>query len=170
MKTKTLFLIALIFTVGCASVKVQTTPTFEDWETGKITNFTTITLTDTNAFSPSTAVKIVLQCEPAENENERPRCRPSNVGRQDTVPGVISGFGSVVVNSAAIVGGAYFVGKGLGNSGDNVSNKTTNSNESTNSSEDIVQTGYSAQVGDKETNMTVENGDGSININPTINN
>lgn len=113
-----IFLIALLFTWGCSTISTQTTETFMHLDSGKATNYKTMTLTDVNAFAPTTTVKFVLHCEPTGHDNDMPRCRPSDVGSKDTTAGVVTGFGSALVNSAAIVGGSYFIGKGIGNSGD----------------------------------------------------
>jgi len=118
MKSRKLFLIALLFSWGCSGVGVQKTPTFYHLDSGKATNYQTITVTDVNAFAPTTTVKFVLHCEPDGSETEMPRCRPSDVGSKDSTPGVITGLGSSVINSAAIVGSGYLIGKGLADSGD----------------------------------------------------
>jgi len=120
MQIKILFLIALLFSWGCSTIGVQTTPTFMHLDTGKATNFRTLTMTDVNAFAPTTSTKIVLQCEPDASETEMPRCRPANVGSTDSTPGVITGLGGSVINSAAIVGSGYLIGKGIGESADDV--------------------------------------------------
>ena len=138
MKMKILFLIALFVAVGCSTVAVQTTPTFFHLDTGKETNFRTMTIIDVNAFAPTTSVKIVLQCEPTGNETDMPRCRPADVGSTDSTPGVITGLGGSVINSAAIVGSGFLIGKGLGESGDNV---------------DVELSGMNSQIGSSVTNF-----------------
>ena len=146
-KMRNLILIALIFTVGCATSSVQHTASFTHAETGKETNFTTMTLTEVNAFAPTTAVKFVLECEVSEKkELSKTRCVPSNVGRQDSAPGIVVGFGSTVINSAAIVGGAHLMGKGISESGDRETRTETRTE--TNNDNGIIQTGQNAVVGD----------------------
>ncbi len=145
---KILILIAF-FATGCASVAVQNTPTFYDWETGKKINFTSVTLTEVSAFAPTTTVKIVLQCEPLDEHANlaNSKCRPAAVGRQDSAPGVVAGFGAAVINSAAIVGAAHLIGKGISESGDR--STTTNSNDES----IVLQTGQNATFGDDATNL-----------------
>ena len=119
---KILFLIAVLFTFGCSTISEQTTDAFYHLQKEKVVNIKTVTLTEVNAFAPTTTVQFVLECEEKVNEDEMPRCQPADMGRQNTTPGVVTGFGSSVVSSAAIVGGAYFVGKGIGESGDLIQN------------------------------------------------
>ena len=138
---KNFLIILVLFGIGCSGVKVQTTPTFEDMDTGKETNFTTMKITDTNAFSASTSITIVLQCEPPAGEWAKPKCRPSNAGYLDSAPGVVSGFGATVLNSAAIVGASIFIGEGIGDSGD--SDSSSFNQETLNSGG-----GQNAQIGD----------------------
>ena len=136
---KLIILVVLVVIGGCASTTVQKTPSFLNGDTGKETNFTTMTLTEVNAFAPTTSVKFVLQCEVnGEKDLSKTRCVPSNAGRQDSAPGVVSGFGGAVINSAAIVGGAYLMGKGIAKSGD-ISNE-------------IIQTAPNATVGSRTHN------------------
>ena len=119
---KIIVIVLGFFLGGCASVMEQTTPTFYDLDTGKATNFRTMTLTEVNAFAPTTTVQIVLKCEPKVSETAMPRCRPSDVGQHNATPGVVTGFGSAVINSAAVVGGAHLIGKGISESGDKIDN------------------------------------------------
>ena len=126
---KIIVIVLGFFMGGCASVMEQTTPTFHDLDTGKATNFRTMTLIEVNAFAPTPTVQIVLKCEPKVSETALPRCRPSDVGQHNATPGVVTGFGSAVINSAAVVGGAHLIGKGLSESGDNeTEDNSTNNN------------------------------------------
>jgi len=134
-------LMVLLFIGGCASVGVQKTPTFINGKTGKKTNFTIMTVTSVNAFAPTTTVKFFLECEePAgvDDSLENTTCIHANVGREHAAPGVITGFGSAVVNSSVI--GAFFIGEGLKGSGDREINNNNAENNVENTSETTSKT------------------------------
>ena len=152
MKTIILIVIAL-FSTGCATSSLQTGPPYKDWETGKKKFDAKIVLADTGFFTPSTADSLILECVPPEpfiatdvdtgkrhvtpNDLEGEellevsRCQLQTVIAHDTQTGAAASFVAPVLNSAAMVGGAYFIGKGIGDSGD----QTTNTNNSRNDNE-----------------------------------
>jgi len=107
---------------------MNSSPSFTDWDTGEKRSFVKVSMTDTHAFAPSSSTSVLLECQGVVEDNlSESRCRPANVGRHDTGAGVMSSFGSAVISSAGVVGGAYFMGKGLSDSGDR--SQTTNTME-----------------------------------------
>ena len=135
---KFLALIALIFTWGCASSSVQKTPSFFDKETGKETDYRVFTIEDTNFLGVSTIHKFAVKCISPKDESEKPTCGPADTGQQVSAPGVLPGFGSVVVESAGIAAAGWGVGK----AGD------TDTSTSTHIDNQIMQEGQNAVAGD----------------------
>jgi len=128
---------------ACASTETSFGPEFSRWGSLDKVRFVKITFTSSNSFAPSNTTTILLECRRLHKElsgvmSEQDieslkgsECRPARMGRHDVSVGIFPGFGSAVVNSAAIVGGAYFIGKGLEGSGDSTNlNNASNSDSS----------------------------------------
>jgi hypothetical protein len=143
MKHPTLFcfLLVTILLGACASTGTNLGPSFTEWDTGEHRQYVKVTFVNTHAFSPSTTTTMMLECrylrgtlslegktdEEILNDSQ---CRPAAVGNHDVGAGVVPGFGSAMVQSAAIVGSAYLLGEGLAQSGDTHSSETNFTDQS----------------------------------------
>ena len=112
----------LFITVGCSGVSVVGYPL----ENGK--HMVQRTVSDPHAFSPTTQRSWMEVCEKKVTnddfnlpEVEYKNCETNGLVQFSTTNGYLDGLGSAALYSGAIVGGAYFIGKGLGDSGSNVS-------------------------------------------------
>lgn len=118
-----LVLLILSFTVAaCSTNGINRGDTYGAWETGEKQYLEKHTFTDTQAFAPSSTDSFFMICK---DEGEARRCKPMGKSKHDSAAGAVSGFGSTVVTSAGIVGGAYFLGKGIGDSGDTFTDNST---------------------------------------------
>jgi len=176
MKIRTLFYVSLVSILfgACASVGANLGPSFTEWDTGEHRQYVKVTFVNNHAFSPSTTTTMMLECRylqetlSLEGKTDEEilndsRCRPADVGNHDAGAGVVSGFGSAVVQSAGIVGSAYLIGKGLANSGDTYSSETNLKDES--------QTHNNLrQVNDADLEFEVTNNNQKINNSQRNNN
>lgn len=122
------------FLSACSSTTITSSPEFLSWGVYDKTKFVKISLTNSSAFAPSSVSTILMECRrlPKDSENDiaslkDSECRLAQSIKHDVNVGIFPSFGSAVVNSAAMVGGAYFIGKGLDGNGDN---NTTTYNDS----------------------------------------
>lgn len=141
---KILMLMLAFLASACASTGVSFSPEFFSWGSSDKVRYVKISLTNSNSFSPSNTTTILLVCRRLHkdisdmmsnegiNSLKGSECRPARAGRHDASTGIFPGFGSAVVNSAAVFGGAYFIGKGLKGSGD-----TTNLNNASESNSEL---------------------------------
>jgi len=131
------FLLVTILLGACASTGASLGPSFTERKTGERRQYVKVTFVNNHAFAPSTTTTIMLECsylrdhlnleEKTDEEilNDS-QCWPADVGNHDAGVGILPGVGSSIVQSAGIVGSAYLIGKGLGDSGD----RTTLTDES----------------------------------------
>jgi len=127
---KMLVVICLGFTLmACSTASINKGESYGNWNTGELEYLEKHVFSDTRAFAPSSSDSFFMICKGEENLK---RCKPMGNSKHDSAAGAISGFGSTVVSSAGIVAGAYFLGKGLGNSGN-----TYTDNSSVNSDNDV---------------------------------
>jgi len=193
MKANTLFYLSLasILFGACASVGANLGPSFTEWDTGEHRQYVKVTFTNNHAFAPSTTTTMMLECrylrgtlslqEKSDEEilNDS-RCRPADVGNHDAGSGVVSGFGSAIIQSAGIVGSAYLIGKGLAKSGDtnttennlNSENNLTDDSWTSNNNQRMeayspnVNVDVNANAGNSETNTTLTTtGTGDLEFN-----
>jgi len=67
-------------------------------------------------------------------------CKPSDVGSQQTSPGIITGIGPSVLNAAAFAYGSHEIGNGIGESGDDNSTDNSVTQGDYNTNGDRIQT------------------------------
>ncbi len=136
MKTFFITLIALFLT-ACASVSTNVGPSYMEWDNGEPMNFVKITFNDPDSFTPGTTTTVVLECKTLPlgllkdlsdvEQLEKSKCRPVGVNH-NAGPGTLTGLGNSIITGASVVGGAYFIGKGIGGSGDSNYSDTHNTN------------------------------------------
>lgn len=154
MKRLNLIVIAILifFVSACATIDTSYGPEFSQWGTTDKVRFVKISFINNNAFAPSNATSVLMECRrlpdsisDVMNKEEikslkDSECRVADVGNHDAGAGIFPGFGSAIVNSAAIMGGSYLIGKGLrdsGDSGDSINiDNTSDSNNFSGSSSD----------------------------------
>lgn len=126
---KRFLFVVMVFFMGCGTTTVTSGPPFSSWDTGEPRRYVKVEFTNTNSFAPSTVNSILLECKnftSAANMSDDERlkksqCRSSDDGNFVAGEGVLPGL----IGAGAIVGGAYFIGKGIEGSGDETTNKTT---------------------------------------------
>jgi len=137
MKKIAQVLLLSILLVSCASVGIQMGPSYKDWDTGEKTRDFKLSFVNNHAFAPSTTNTLMKKCKNGEESTGMSEeeilavsfCRPMDEGRHDVGAGILPGFGSAVIESSAIVGAAYFIGKGIGKSGDRITNTRTDNSQ-----------------------------------------
>lgn len=125
--------VCLLVGVACAGVsRVPVVPASQHDNKVAIRGLVQTTVSDPHAFAPTTQRSWLEVCDyrvdRGEDENvvQFPdyiyeNCTRDGAVQFTTTNGYLDGLGSAALYSGAIVGGAYFIGKGLGDSGSNVS-------------------------------------------------
>jgi len=146
VKSKKIFIkilgtMILLIISACASTGASFSPEFVSWGSTNKVRFVKITFTNSHSFAPSNTTTVLLVCRELPKELngvigddataslKNSECRPAQIGSHDASVGIFHGFGSALVESAAVAGGAYFIGKGLKGSGDTNSTNITDTTD-----------------------------------------
>ena len=177
MKYLNILIVTITFLVSaCASTETSFGPEFFSWGSPDKVRYVKISLTNSNSFAPSNTTTIILECRRLPKEigdvmNDEDieslkdsECRLAQPVSHDASVGIFPGFGSAVVNSAAVVGGAYFIGKGLEGSGDTTSlNNASESGSSSDSSSESDSQSDSSSESDSSSDSSSESESSSTN-------
>lgn len=117
--------VVAFLTAGCSGVSVVGYPL----DNGK--HMVQRTVSDPHAFAPTTQRSWLEVCDRRVETRETPSGQVEEVEHYDncerdgqvqftTTNGYLDGLGAAALYSGAIVGGAYFIGKGIGDSGTTV--------------------------------------------------
>lgn len=117
------------------------------------------TVSDPHAFSPTTQRSWMEICNEKIDE-EYLHCTRDGLVQFATVNGYLDGLGGAALYSAAIVGGAYFIGDGIRHSGSTTTNNTNQTGGGANQNQGQAQGQSQGQFQNQSQHGTV-NGQGN---------